>query len=137
MSDKMPETQREFIAQNPSQGLFKRVLCVCSGGILRSPTAAFVLSQPPYNFNTRSAGTKPYALIQVDSVLLAWADEVVCMEHHHEAAIQKIGIEGQIHYPKDSMPPIKVLQIPDIYNFREPALITRIQRSYDKETQNA
>ena len=41
---------------NPFQKDYKRVLCVCSAGLLRSPTAAYVLSQAPYNYNTRAAG---------------------------------------------------------------------------------
>jgi predicted protein tyrosine phosphatase len=130
----MPETQREFVAQNPAQGDFKRVLCVCTGGILRSPTAAWILSNEPYNFNTRSAGVKDFALIQADSHLIGWADEIVCMEPSHETAILKMFNRSE-HYPKDECPPIKVLGIPDIYDFREPALIARIRRTYDaKET---
>lgn len=66
---------------NPHQGKAKKVLCVCSAGLLRSPTAAFVLSNPPFNFNTRAAGLDAeYALIYADDVLLSWADQIVCME---------------------------------------------------------
>jgi len=54
-------------SSNPYQGKFKRVLCVCSAGLLRSPTTAFVLSQEPYNYNTRAAGiVDDYALVPVD-----------------------------------------------------------------------
>lgn len=134
MSQKMPETERKMIAQNPYQGKFKRILCVCSGGILRSPTAAFVLSLPPYDFNTRSAGTYSYALIKVDEVLVGWADEIVCMEEAHAEMILKLDVTKQTHYPKEFLPPIKVLNIPDLYSFREPKLITLIKRAYDKET---
>ena len=56
---------------NHYQGDAKRVLCVCSAGLLRSPTAAFVLSQEPFGFNTRAAGiAEDFALIVVDDVLL-------------------------------------------------------------------
>ncbi len=44
------------VSQNPYQGKYKRVLCVCSAGVLRSATTAVVLSKEPFNFNTRSAG---------------------------------------------------------------------------------
>ena len=65
---------------NHFQGKDKRVLCVCSAGLLRSPTAAFVL-QREFGYNTRAAGlTTEFALIPVDEVLLEWADEVVVME---------------------------------------------------------
>jgi predicted protein tyrosine phosphatase len=134
MSDKMPETQRAFISQNPNQGNYKRVLCICTGGILRSPTAAWVLSNEPYSFNTRSAGTEPFALIRLDKELLGWADEVVCMEEKHRLAIERMDIQDQIHYPKGSMPPIRVLGIPDDYEYRDPALIKRIRTAYEKET---
>ena len=40
---------------NRFQGNFKRVLYVCSAGLLRSPTLAEILSQAPYNFNTRGS----------------------------------------------------------------------------------
>lgn len=69
-------------SSNIYQGKFKRVLCVCSAGLLRSPTAAFVLSQEPYNYNTRAAGLiKEFALVPVDEVLIRWADEIVCMSN--------------------------------------------------------
>lgn len=133
MPQKMPETERGQIAQNPYQGQYKRVLCVCSGGILRSPTAAWVFSNEPYSFNTRAAGTESFALIRLDPELLGWADEVVCMEAHHRLAIDRMDISQQIHYPKGKMPPVLVLGIPDNYEFRDPALIRRIRTAYEKE----
>ena len=51
--------------RNPYQGTSKRVLCVCSAGLLRSPTIAWILSNPPFNFNTRAAGVSlEYVLFQ-------------------------------------------------------------------------
>ena len=45
----------------------ERVLCVCTGGILRSATASAILAGEPYNFNTRAVGVdKRYALVAVD-----------------------------------------------------------------------
>ena len=52
-----PERNRLHNATNPYQGSYKKVLCVCSAGMLRAPTAAVVLSRPPYDFNTRAVGT--------------------------------------------------------------------------------
>lgn len=55
----------------------KRVLCVCSASLLRSPTLANVLHQE-FGYNTRSAGSsEEYALIPVSVALLYWADEIV------------------------------------------------------------
>ena len=59
---------------NGFQGKFRRVLCVCSAGLLRSPTLAEILSQPPYNFNTRAVGiAKEFALIPIDMAHAAWS----------------------------------------------------------------
>jgi hypothetical protein len=46
-------------ASNKYQGKYKRVLAVCSGGLLRSPTIAHTLAAEPYNYNTRSVGIDP------------------------------------------------------------------------------
>ena len=55
----------------------KRVLCVCSASLLRSPTLANVLHQE-FAYNTRAAGSsEEYALIPVSVALLYWADEIV------------------------------------------------------------
>ena len=57
---------------NGFQGKFRRALCVCSAGLLRSPTLAEILSQAPYNFNTRAVGiTKEFALIPIDMAHVA------------------------------------------------------------------
>lgn len=77
----MSMMNRKANCHNKYQGTAKRVLCVCSAGLLRSPTAAFVL-QKEFGFNTRAAGlTEEFALIPVDEVLLEWAEEVVVMEN--------------------------------------------------------
>jgi predicted protein tyrosine phosphatase len=133
MSEKMPETQRAQIVQNPYQGDFKRVLCICTGGILRSPTAAWVLSNQPYNFNTRSAGIREFALVKVDDHLIGWADQIVCMEDVHADYIRQTWNRSE-HYPKSDLPEVLVLGIPDDYEYRDPALVARIRRSYEKET---
>ena len=111
---------------NRYQGEYKRVLCVCSAGLLRSPTAAFVLSQEPYNFNTRAAGLTPeFALVPVDRVLVEWADEIVVM-----SAQQAEQIRAMLEDEK----PIVVLGIPDNFRYRDPELIRLIRESYDKHT---
>ena len=111
---------------NRYQGEYKRVLCVCSAGLLRSPTAAFVLSQEPYNFNTRAAGLNPeFALVPVDRVLLEWADEIVVM-----SAQQAEQIRAMLEDEKQ----IVVLGIPDNFRYRDPELIRLIRESYDNHT---
>ena len=120
--------QRIGTASTRYQGSYKRVLCVCAGGLLRSPTAAFVLSQEPYNHNTRSAGINPtYALINVDTVLLSWADEIVCMEE--EMAVSIRALLTKVLGGKDK--PILCLGIPDHFSYRDPELIEMIRKRYD------
>lgn len=119
----MNNMNRLHNATNPNQGKYKRVLCVCSAGLLRSPTAAVVLAQEPYNYNTRAAGLEEdFALITVDEVLLEWADEVVCMT------------KAQLTELKSrTKKPIKCLRIDDSYAYRNEELIELIKANY-KET---
>lgn len=112
---------------NRYQGATKKVLCVCSAGLLRSPTAAVVLSQPPFNFNTRAAGiTKEFALIPVDDILIAWADEIVVMDTIQAQFIRdNIGLDAEAK-------PIICLDIPDIYEYRAPELMKLITDNYNQ-----
>lgn len=121
-------------ASNPYQGKYKKVLCVCSAGLLRSPTAAVVLSQPPYNYNTRAAGAnKEYALVPLDPVLLSWADEIVCMEDEHEFLIKKMMDDGSRGFAVINKPIIN-LDIVDGYEYRNEDLVGLIKEKYDAIT---
>lgn len=106
------------------QGKFKHVLCVCTANMLRSPTAALVLSQDPFNYNTRSAGVWDGALIKITPQLLTWADEIVTMEPEHTAAVRSM-MNGMV----PTMPIIE-LGIPDDYEYRDPALMKMITLRY-------
>lgn len=111
-------------ATNLFQGKYKRVLCVCSAGLLRSPTAALVLSQEPYNYNTRATGLmKEFALVPVDQVLLHWADEIVCMNPEQAEELRE-----RLETDK----PVIVLNIEDRYRYRDPELVEQIKAAYDK-----
>lgn len=104
----------------------KRVLCVCSAGLLRSPTAAFVLSSEPYRFNTRAAGITPeFALVPVDDVLLEWADEIVCMSFE-----QAEELKSRVNPLTNKK--IVCLDIPDQFAYRDPKLIEMIRSRYDE-----
>ena len=121
----MSKMNRLANATNPYQGNEKRVLTVCSAGILRSPTAAVVLAGEPYGYNTRAAGvTDEYALIVVDDVLLHWAHEVVCMEQvHMDNLLGKFpGLPASLFV---------VLDIPDDYRRMDSDLIALIKQRYD------
>ena len=104
----------------------RRVVCVCSAGLLRSPTAAFVLSQAPWNFNTRAVGLVPqFALVPLDRVLLEWADEFVCMSQ--EQADEVLGRLRAIQVTT----PVTCLNIPDNFAYRDPELIRLIKERYN------
>ncbi len=76
---------------NPYQSDFKKVLCVCSAGLLRSPTAAWVLSRDPWNFNTRAVGySEEYALVVLDVVQLAWANDVVVFDKTQRGVVKRL-----------------------------------------------
>lgn len=124
----MSQMNRMHNAGNPYQVGFKRVLCVCSAGLLRSPTAALVLSQEPFNFNTRAAGADVgHALVPVDEVLLEWAQEIVCMTEQ---------LADTLRNRFEILPPIVVLGIPDDFRYRDPTLIKMIRDKYSKLTEN-
>lgn len=113
---------------NRYQGDYKKVLCICSAGLLRSPTAAVVLSLEPFNYNTRAAGlVEEYALILVDDVLIEWADEIVVMDLG-----QKRELERKF---KPLLKPIINLDIKDDFVYRDPELIRLIRENYQKQTQ--
>ena len=110
---------RLFNSNNPYQGENKKVLCVCSAGLLRSPTTAHVLTKE-FGYNTRAAGIDAgHALIPVDVVLLHWADEIVCMDENQKLAIiaEMDKFEGKNAHLNINLheTPIYVLNVPDMF----------------------
>jgi predicted protein tyrosine phosphatase len=115
-------------ASNQYQGKYKRVLAVCSGGLLRSPTIAHTLAGDPYNYNTRSVGTNiDYALNLIDQVMLEWADEIVCADTEHEVAVKLKLIDIGI-----TRKPVVNLKLPDVYPYRDRKLVHLIKKRYDQ-----
>jgi predicted protein tyrosine phosphatase len=115
-------------ASNKYQGKYKRVLSVCSGGLLRSPTIAHTLASDPYNYNTRSVGTDTdYALNLLDQVILEWADEIVCADTEHEREVRsqlaQIGLAGK---------KVVCLKLPDVYPYRARKLVHLIKKRYNQ-----
>lgn len=108
---------------NRHQGKAKKVLCVCSAGLLRSPTTAEVLTSE-YGYNTRAVGLDgEWALIPIDSVLAEhWADEIVVMTNEQEKMLR-------FKFPELDTP-VQVLNIDDDYAFRDPELISLIKSNY-------
>lgn len=113
---------------NPYQGNAKRVLCVCSAGLLRSPTAANVLHQE-YGYNTRSAGCEDsYAMIPVNDALLYWANEVVVMTEQHKTMLLAKWPECEEK--------VVVLGIPDEFAWNDKALRALIKARYDQRLES-
>ena len=109
-------------ARNPYQTDAKKVLCLCSAGLLRSPTLANVLHQE-WGYNTRAAGvSQEYALIPIDATLNHWADEIVLANGDvFEEYIQK--------YNNGSKRMV-VLDLPDKYEWNDPELVALIKKQY-------
>jgi predicted protein tyrosine phosphatase len=117
---------RLWNVKNPNQGEYKKVLCVCSAGLLRSPTAAVVLASEPFNYNTRAVGVDAgHALLPIDEVLLDWADEIVCM---HPAITHTL----RAFFDSDILNGLEIitLNIPDRYPYRDPNLMKMIGVQY-------
>jgi predicted protein tyrosine phosphatase len=115
-----------YNVKNASQGNTKKVLTVCSAGLLRSATLQNFLIKE-YGYNVRNCGTvDAYALIPISEALVLWADEIVFVNRenyvnvHHELKELKV------------LDKCKVLDIPDIYNFNDPELIKICKEQYEK-----
>lgn len=109
------------VIKTPYQGEMRKVLTVCSGGVLRSPTAATLLCQPPFNFNTRSCGTEDYALVPISQSLVYWADTIICAEKYHRSVVESI--MENAYMPDEPQPEVFTLQVPDDYNYMDPELV--------------
>ena len=122
---------------NPYQGKDKRVLCLCSAGILRSPSCAVVLNSK-YGYNTRAAGVTDYALIPVSTALLEWADEIVCVEQEvYSQLMYDIQLlVNQDLWVKEDTDDIRrktiTLNIPDMYEYMNPTLQRIIIEQYEE-----
>lgn len=108
---------------NSFQGKYKKVLCVCSAGCLRSPTAAHILSSPPWNFNTRAVGlSKEYAIVPITDALIAWADIIIVMDSDMVKQVNDMQVELASNYEMDYKQ-VYNLEIEDDYDYRHPDLV--------------
>ena len=98
----------------------RRVLFVCSQNRLRSPTAEQVFANWP-GIEVASAGLNHDAETPLTSELLAWADVVFVMERAQRNRLQsrfRSHLSGQR---------VVVLDIPDEYDYMDPALVRLLQ----------
>lgn len=110
-------------SKNPHQGNTTKCLCVCSAGLLRSPTIARTLQQK-YDKNVRACGTsQDYALIPLSSALLHWADEIHVVEeqaHVVRAALDELGLDKKVYE----------LDIPDAFATFDYDLVKILEQHY-------
>lgn len=113
-----------YNVDNISQGSTKRVLTVCSAGLLRSATLQNFLIKE-YGYNVRNCGTVlSYALIPISEALVSWADEIVFVSEDNFNEVRmdlaELGMLDKCY----------VLDIPDIYNFNDPELVEICKEQY-------
>lgn len=107
---------------NHYQGNDKRVVFVCSAGILRSATAARMYA---HKYNTRAAGSHSYALIPLSDNLLAWAEEVVFVnEENYREACKNWDLDAFTSR-------VVVLDIPDRHMHMDSELVAEFERQYE------
>lgn len=110
---------------NPFQGDTKKVLCVCSAGLLRSATLQNMLIKE-YGYNVRNCGTElSYALIPISEALIHWADEIVFVNKSNYRSVEFDLLEQQI-----DMGNVFILDIPDNYGFNNPELVEICKQQY-------
>lgn len=118
-------------ARNSFQGTRRRVLCVCSAGLLRSPTVARVLAET-LDYNTRACGTaRDFALIPISEVLVSWADEIVFVQ-----ATNFLDIEYDQGFRKYANgKTITVMSVPDVFEYMDEDLVRIVMEEYQSAKQ--
>jgi predicted protein tyrosine phosphatase len=114
------------VAKNTAQGKALRVLCVCSAGVLRSPTLANYLHKE-WGYNTRACGSsEEYALIPLSEALIEWADTIIFVneENYVEALFRNQPLAALIE--KKTI----VLDIPDNYDYNDPTLVSIMHQQF-------
>jgi predicted protein tyrosine phosphatase len=112
---------------NRFQGSTKKVLTVCSAGLLRSATLQNYLIKT-YNYNVRTCGTEDYALVPISEALVFWADEIVFVNPQNfnrvENRLRELELLGKCY----------VLDIPDMYNFNSDELVELCRVQYENKS---
>lgn len=114
-----------FNVKNSAQGITKKVLCVCSAGLLRSPTLSSIIHNE-YGLNTRSCGTsKEYALIPITEALIVWAELIIFVnkENYLQLDSEELALISELGTP------VKWLNIEDNYEWNSPELVKAIKDS--------
>lgn len=116
---------------NTSQGTSKRLLFVCSGGLLRSPTAAMIASKRGYNARSCGSSVK-IALIPISKNLILWADVVVFMNEENEDKVLRHLSETDKELRSILIGKSICWNVEDIYNYGDDDLIWVLERKLDR-----
>lgn len=110
---------------NPYQGMARRVVFVCSAGLLRSPTAAALAIGR--GMNARACGVHRKALIPLSVNLIFWANQIVYLDREVETvALNNFrGIDG-VHSKSICW------GIPDQFDYYEQRLVDLINPRLDE-----
>lgn len=114
------------------QGPSKRLLFVCTAGLLRSPTCAAEGAKRGYN--TRSCGSSvSIALIPISEQLIKWADKIIFMLDENEDKVLKyLKSTNNLELYAEVCSKSIIFGIEDSYNYGEEGLINIINRKFDK-----
>lgn len=115
---------KDGVVRNPYQGPDKKVVFVCSMGILRSATGARMYAG---KYNTRTAGTYRDALVPLTPILVAWADELVFVNKENFQMF-KNHLEDDEYLGTLN---IRVLNIPDHFEHMHPELQQAFKDQYE------
>ena len=132
----MTNTERIFQLNtpydNPYQGSTKRLLFVCSAGLLRSPTGATVGAK--MGFNTRSCGSNyRYALVPISANLVYWANTIYFLNmDNYTDTLGNFYLEKAITTELNSKK--VVLEIEDEFNYMDPKLVAQFEKLLKETT---
>lgn len=117
-----------FNIHNASQGETKKVLTVCSAGLLRSATLQNMLIKE-YGYNVRNCGTvESYALVPISEALVKWADEIIFVNKENYRQVYSDLKQFNL------LDKCYILDIPDIYEFNDPELIKICKEQYNNKS---
>ncbi len=119
---------RAGVVNNPYQGTDRKVVFVCSMGILRSATGARLYA---HKYNTRTAGTWDDALVTLTDKLILWANQLVFVnqENYTQALRKWENDEDMVLTIQDKA---VVLNIPDNFEHMHPELINAFNNQYER-----
>ena len=119
---------RLWNAGNSAQGKDVKVLCVCSAGLLRSPTMARLLCRKYKNVNPRAVGySKEFALIPLEQVHIAWADVIILADSESYKACIMVDEDTLLNHGKT----VLICHVDDDFYFGDEELEAILNREFD------